>query len=50
MQRLLPILIFALLVTINVCSHADSTVRVVYFVPNDRTPNWNIPISLDSVE
>ena len=48
MQRLLPILIFALLVTINVCSYADSTVRVVYFVPKDRTPNWNIPVSLDS--
>ena len=48
MQRLLCVLIFALLVTINVCSYADSTVRVIYFVPNDRTPNWNIPVSLDS--
>ena len=29
-------------------SHAENTVRVVYFVPVDRTPNWDIPRSLDA--
>ena len=32
---------------IIVSNSYSSMVRVIYFVPNDRTPNWDIPISLD---
>ena len=26
----------------------SSLIRVVYFVPSDRTPNWSIPVALDA--
>ena len=41
-------LITCLMSFIFVSTSYGSLVRVIYFVPNDRTPNWNIPLSLDS--
>ena len=42
-------LIFTLLFFfVIVTSDAGNAVRVVYFVPADRTPNWSIPVALDA--
>ena len=42
-------LIFTLLFFfVIVTSDAENAVRVVYFVPADRTPNWSIPGTLDA--
>ena len=42
------ILILITCVLLFIPNGYSAMVRVVYFVPADRTPNWNIPVALDS--
>ena len=42
------ILILIICVLLFIPNGYSAMVRVVYFVPADRTPNWNIPVALDS--